>query len=1050
MNQGMRLNKYLGYNTSRLGLHWTPISGHAHSDLTYFIDQTAQMGIRWVLLLDDGGGSTLEANKFYGGQCIIDMFMEKAIVPVIRIYAAPWARFDARFEDTVGRLVQKGVKYVFWLNEPECAGEWSDRGRSIPKIWVHDCTRLFVDGAYKIIKLGAYPGWWATTTFRWVDENNQQVNPFLQYMSAQERQDIFIDGPGWIAIHNYPKNHPVDYPTDEVNLYGKHLTDEEYLQKLNEVDEEYRKSTGNLWVWNNWETSAAHINLLRDSGKNPNATIETDDVCFRMYLGMNRVLAEAGLVNYVPLISTEIGPCVGERDDGRYARITPQEQIRTIEQEVMEASTVDNYFGLCFWLAGVQRLDATTADGFEDQGWWTDRHNDPFKLNGELPIVTYLINKQLGVTKSMNKLGAHIQLGDDSLLSLISTIKAPVNKTMDLNPNWCSKLKAACPSSLLVGRAFVENQDRYKTDSAGLITELINKYAPVMDYLDAVEFLNEAIHSNNSKEEANLYDRCQYDFCQAIWQRWPNKKVVLFNISTGNFGYTNELSLHDFPLSMFFPVDKVYIGLHSYSWPTLQDGAEWYALRYRKLLADFPKHKVILTECGVTNAVIAGQPDVGWRTRNNREEYINSLVEFNKELVKDDYVIGATVFNVGPSYGWDTFRSDEELLEAVKRITIVEEPIKVLLTDGTIKTYELEEYLKYVVPAEMPPSWPTEALKAQAILARTYAKYRLANPRSGQYDIYGDSRDQVVNESLVNNITSQIVDMTKGIVYNNGNQYIQKCGLEYCPYCQGQGGYSNKQWPNRLCQYGAKTLAEQGYNYQQILDFYFKHEEEKPMDLTDAEKYGITITPVIGLKNGETYYKCTKIYHYKPNENGDWPGNHHLYLDVLDENNKRIYNAKLKVTWPGDEVTVIIDKPENEPGANLPLWKGQVVSVKVDNNYKSEVVNNIHTAHPDEGGSNNLYHHSFLVVFQRAKYTEVEQPEFTTNIEKWRNRMWNEVKINYNPDAAITKFARENNLGIPMSNEVYLNDDGVVLQAFSNGWCWVKIGDWQNIHTEKW
>jgi len=90
------------------------------------------------------------------------------------------------------------------------------------------------------------------------------------------------------------------------------------------------------------------------------------------------------------------------------------------------------------------------------------------------------------------------------------------------------------------------------------------------------------------------------------------------------------------------------------------------------------------------------------------------------------------------------------------------------------------------------------------------------------------------------------------------------------------------------------------------------------------------------------------------------------------------------------------------------------------------------------------------VVFQRAKYTEVEQPEFTTNIEKWRNRMWNEVKINYNPDAAITKFARENNLGIPMSYEVYLNDDGVVLQAFSNGWCWVKIGDWQNIHTEKW
>ena len=35
----------------------------------------------------------------------------------------------------------------------------------------------------------------------------------------------------------------------------------------------------------------------------------------------------------------------------------------------------------------------------------------------------------------------------------------------------------------------------------------------------------------------------------------------------------------------------------------------------------------------------------------------------------------------------------------------------------------LETYLKGVLPAEMPSKWPMEALKAQAIAARTYALY---------------------------------------------------------------------------------------------------------------------------------------------------------------------------------------------------------------------------------------------------------------------------------------------------------------------------------------
>jgi hypothetical protein len=62
---------------SRLGLHWTPGPGHAHSDLTQYIDRTAAMGVRWITLLDDGGGSTLHPNRFYGGKSIFSILKER-------------------------------------------------------------------------------------------------------------------------------------------------------------------------------------------------------------------------------------------------------------------------------------------------------------------------------------------------------------------------------------------------------------------------------------------------------------------------------------------------------------------------------------------------------------------------------------------------------------------------------------------------------------------------------------------------------------------------------------------------------------------------------------------------------------------------------------------------------------------------------------------------------------------------------------------------------------------------------------------------------------
>jgi stage II sporulation protein D len=63
-------------------------------------------------------------------------------------------------------------------------------------------------------------------------------------------------------------------------------------------------------------------------------------------------------------------------------------------------------------------------------------------------------------------------------------------------------------------------------------------------------------------------------------------------------------------------------------------------------------------------------------------------------------------------------------------------------TADVINDLQIETYLRGVVPAEMPSSWPAEARIAQTIAARSYAAYRL-HPSTGTFDVYDDTRSQV-------------------------------------------------------------------------------------------------------------------------------------------------------------------------------------------------------------------------------------------------------------------------------------------------------------------
>lgn len=89
-----------------------------------------------------------------------------------------------------------------------------------------------------------------------------------------------------------------------------------------------------------------------------------------------------------------------------------------------------------------------------------------------------------------------------------------------------------------------------------------------------------------------------------------------------------------------------------------------------------------------------------------------------------------------------------------------------------VNEIDMEEYLKKVIPSEMPSSYEKEALKAQAVCARTYA---FVQSRSNSYSEYGAQIDDSTQFQVYNNVdpdekTAQAVQETYGkMLYYNEN-----------------------------------------------------------------------------------------------------------------------------------------------------------------------------------------------------------------------------------------------------------------------------------------
>ena len=82
-----------------------------------------------------------------------------------------------------------------------------------------------------------------------------------------------------------------------------------------------------------------------------------------------------------------------------------------------------------------------------------------------------------------------------------------------------------------------------------------------------------------------------------------------------------------------------------------------------------------------------------------------------------------------------------------------------------INEVALEDYVKGVVPSEMSAAWHQEALKAQAMAARTYALYKIRQNGKKDFDVTASTKDQVYKgRAGADGPAGRAVDETRGQV----------------------------------------------------------------------------------------------------------------------------------------------------------------------------------------------------------------------------------------------------------------------------------------------
>jgi hypothetical protein len=207
--------------------------------------------------------------------------------------------------------------------------------------------------------------------------------------------------------------------------------------------------------------------------------------------------------------------------------------------------------------------------------------------------------------------------------------------------------------------------------------------------------------------------------------------------------------------------------------------------------------------------------------------------EDEQKLILKNYKL--TSFN---DLSGESLKKEESLLKSLQK-TEVPSVIRVLMPDNMVVVMNMDEYLKGVVPSEVPASWDMNALKAQAIAARSYASVNFKHNSQGadvctnthcqawkpaHYDrtnlaVMETSNFSVIYQGTI--INALFFSHCNGTTRNNENVW----GGTPVPYLRSKNcpcGYTaHNAHGVGMCQYGSRTMALRDSSWESILTWYY-------------------------------------------------------------------------------------------------------------------------------------------------------------------------------------------------------------------------------------
>ena len=222
-----------------------------------------------------------------------------------------------------------------------------------------------------------------------------------------------------------------------------------------------------------------------------------------------------------------------------------------------------------------------------------------------------------------------------------------------------------------------------------------------------------------------------------------------------------------------------------------------------------------------------------------------------------------TITSIERDQGVPSYRGSFEIAKASDGLLLINELL-------------LEEYLYSVVPSEMPASYPVEALKAQAVSARTYAYQRMVHSGLKEYGAQEDDSAafQVYNNIKESESTTIAIRETQGQIAMIGENlaetyyYSTSCGF----------GTDIGAW---------HSSGEENYSY--LVSKHIAKGETDAGNITDEEVFRnyIMNTDENDFEVAEGWYR----WRYETN----------LNIDRLNENLVKRYEASAKSILVPDE-----------------------------------------------------------------------------------------------------------------------------------------------------